>query len=252
MRDKLSWFFKLKYCPNLSMFLFDYESWSRIYFLKKFLKEVDPMKSKKIIDVGGGAGGLALILNRKDIHIFDINPNAIEAAKKKFTHVTLGDGIKMIFPDNHFDYAISTHTLEHVPIEQRASFLSEMVRISRHGIYLLFPEGQYARLLCESYNKSLLQNGKPENKWTLEHLNMGLPEKELIMSFLKKSNKFDYSYTHVKNYYAENFFWSNFSNINISIIRFIFSPLLSIYRHLKLYSKPSVELLVIGKPKQQN
>jgi len=51
------------------------------------------------------------------------------------------DASKLPFENDTFDAAISTHTLEHVAMESRESFLDEMIRVSRRTIHLIFPFG---------------------------------------------------------------------------------------------------------------
>lgn len=247
MKNRLKWFLRLKFAPSLSLFLYDYETWSRVYLLKKYLKSVDPHCSKRIIDIGGGTGRLTVLLKRKDIYIYDNSEEAVRKAGALFRNVKVGTGANIDYPDNYFDYSVSTHTLEHLPEESRESFMSEMLRVSKEGIYLLFPEGKHAKLMGERYNEALVNRGRPENRWIREHLEMKLPMREAIESYLQKQSGFTFTYRHLKNYGAETFFWTRLSLSGNLFVRNMLLPLFSIYRHLKLHSKPAVELLVIGR-----
>ena len=250
MKIFFCYIFELRFAPNLSSFLFNYETWARIRALKKFLKKVDPEEKKKIIDVGGGSGRLELAIKRTDIHIYDHNSDSIKIASKYFPNTTVGSGTKINFDDNSFDYAISVHALEHIPENERELFLMELIRISKDGVYLNFPEGEYAELVCENYLKALECNGKEPNKWTVEHLEMGLPQKEIIESILTKQNKFHFSFKHIKNYKAENFYWTKVNASNKLLGKYLVSPFVSLYRHLFMYKKPTAELVVYGMKKK--
>jgi len=249
MRKIFAYILKLKFAPSLSSFLFDYETWARLYVLKKYLKNVDPEKNKKIIDVGAGTGRLELALKRTDIHLYDHNAESIEYARKYFPNTTVGTGTKINFDDNSFDYAISIHTLEHIPEDERENFLMELIRISKYGVYLHFPEGNYTELLCKNYLNALEKNGKEPNHWTVEHLEMGLPKKETVEKMLSKQKKIIFSYKYIRNYKIENFYLTTLRTGKYRLLNFLLSPPFAILSFVLMNSKPTIELVVIGNTK---
>jgi ubiquinone/menaquinone biosynthesis C-methylase UbiE len=228
------------------MFLFENETWLRLLPLRRFFKLIDPDLRKRIIDIGAGTGRLELALKRKNVCIYDTNAEAIKIANQYFDCTFLGKDSKLEFKDNSYDWAISIHTLEHVPRNEREQFLMEMVRISREGIYLNFPEGEYAEKLCHNYLNSLSENGKEPNKWTVEHLENGIPLIKEIKEILKKQDKFIISYKFIRNYHAEKFYWSEIKASDNLNKKYFFSPFNSLKRYINYSKKPSVELLLIG------
>lgn len=237
---------ELRFFPNLSMFLFQNELWLRIRPIKRFLKTVDPQKTKRIVDIGGGTGRIEKLLNRTDIHIHDINEESIRIARETFANASVGSGDELPFPDNHFDWAISIHTLEHVPKDKREKFILEMIRIAREGVFLNFPEGNHAELLCKNFLKSSEEKDIELNKWSLEHLEMGIPTINEITSILGKQSKVKYKLKSIRGFKAENFYWSRLRASDSFIFKYTMSPLVSLQKYLAYNKKPFVELILIA------
>lgn len=84
------------------------------------------------------------------------------------------------------------------------------------------------------------------NKWTLEHLEMGLPTIEEINSIIETQNKFHFDYKFVRNYYAENLYWTRLRTTKNIILRYVFSPLLALYKYSFIERKPTIELILVG------
>jgi SAM-dependent methyltransferase len=246
MKKKLRYIFELRFFPNFSSFLFDNETWLRLRPVRKFFKVIDPDQNKRIIDVGAGSGRLELRLGRKDIFIYDTNEESINIARQNFKNVKVGSGKGLEYEDNYFDWAISIHTLEHVPKDDRANFILEMIRVSKEGVFLNFPEGKYAEKLCQNFLKSLHKKGMEPNKWTVEHLKMGLPLYDEIKSIVEKQGKFHFDYLPIRNYTAENLYWERLRTSKSIVLKYILSPLFAIFKYFRVYNPPSVELILIG------
>jgi len=245
-KKKLRYIFELRFFPNLSMFLFRYEQWFRRRVFKLFLRAVDPDKTKNIIDIGGGAGRLEKELSRKDIFIYDNHVVDIKKAREYFSNTKVGSGSKIDFPDNSFDWAFSLHTLEHIPKKERGNFILEMLRISKEGIFLNFPEGKYAEKICIEYLEALKKNGKPPNKWTIEHLEHGLPLIEEIIKELSRQDKFVFRYKGIRNYNIEKHYWTKISASGNLIKKYLFTPLISVLGYICRNRYPSGEILLVG------
>jgi len=246
MKKFIRYFFELRFLPNLSFFLFDNETWLRLRPIKRFLKIIDADKKKKIVDIGGGTGRLEARLGRSDIFIYDINEEAINIAKKNFKNVIIGSGTKINLEDNFFDWAISIHTLEHISKDERENFILEMIRVSKEGVFMNFPFGEYAKKLCHNFLASLEEKGFEPNKWTQEHLEKELPAIEEINSLLDKQSKFHFKYKFFRNYTAENLYWIQLRTRKNRVLLYILSPLIAFYKYFKINNKPSVELILVG------
>jgi len=241
MKKLLRYFFELRFLPNLSSFLFDNEIWLRLRPIKIFLKIIDADKKKKIVDIGGATGRLELRLGRPDIY-----EEAVNIARKNFDNVIVGSGTQINCEDNSFDWSISIHTLEHIPKSERENFILEMIRVSKEGIFMNFPEGEYAEKLCHNFLGRLQERGLELNKWTREHLEKGLPTSEEINTIIEKQEKFHFKLKFIRNYNAENLYWTLIRTRKSRMFKYILSPFLSVYKYLKINSKPYVELILVG------
>ncbi|HAF30843.1 MAG TPA: hypothetical protein DCG75_17525 [Bacteroidales bacterium] len=244
IKRRIRYILEFRFLPNVSMFLFNNETWLRLLPLKRFFQFVDP--NKRIIDIGAGIGSLELALNRTDIFIYDIDRVSIDIAKQNFKNTVVGTGSKINFEDDAFDWAISIHTLEHIPKNEREQFILEMIRISKEGVFLNFPEGKYAEVLCKNFLNTLEKNGLPPNKWTLEHLELGLPTVEEVNSILKKQNKFLFKYKLIRNYKAENIYWTRMRTSNSILFKYFTSPLFALYKYANINRKPTIEMILVG------
>lgn len=246
LKKILRYLFEVRFLPNVSSFLFNNETWLRLLPLKRFLSSIDPEKTKRIVDIGGGTGRLELALKRTDVYIYDLNEESINLAKQHFENAIVGTGEMMGFEADSFDWAISIHTLEHIPKNKREQFILEMIRISKEGVFLNFPEGEFAEKLCTNYLNALSKNGKELNHWTVEHLEMGIPFLNEIDNILKKQNKFIFKYCFIRNFKVENLYWSKIQASDNLIKSYLFTPFVSLKKYLFYRKLPSVELIVLG------
>jgi len=90
-------------------------------------------------------------------------------------------GVQLPFRDGAFDLVCSLDTLEHISGEQRPAFLSELLRVTRDGLYLAFPfdsaSNRWAESVVREYANVVLKNPIPALQ---EHSQFGLPDREFI------------------------------------------------------------------------
>jgi GT2 family glycosyltransferase len=90
-------------------------------------------------------------------------------------------GVQLPFRDGTFDLVCSLDTLEHVPGEHRLALLSELLRVTRDGVYLAFPfdsaSNRWAESMVLEYATVVLKNPIPA---LLEHRQFGLPDRESV------------------------------------------------------------------------
>jgi hypothetical protein len=127
-------------------------------------------KNFSVLDVGGGEGMLASFIPDASYCLVDSSTNGIS-------------GINLPFSDGAFDYVVSCHVLEHIPVGDRNAFLDQLLAKSRLGVILLNPffiEGTYEK---ERLQLFIDITGA---QWAKEHLECDLPKIEDIKSFAKQ------------------------------------------------------------------
>jgi GT2 family glycosyltransferase len=91
-------------------------------------------------------------------------------------------GVHLPFPDGTFDLVCSLDTLEHIPGEQRPAFISELLRVTRDGLYLAFPfdspSNRWAESIVIEHTNVFLKTPIPA---LLEHREFGLPGRESVL-----------------------------------------------------------------------
>lgn len=93
--------------------------------------------AKKILEVGAGAGVLAVKLKAlgKDVTCVDIKKDYVEYIQKFGIKAICADVNELPFKDNEFELAICAETLEH--IENLGNGLKELCRVAKKVIFSL-------------------------------------------------------------------------------------------------------------------
>lgn len=120
-----------------------------------------------VLDVGGGEGQLASFIPEVSYCLAEPSINSIS-------------GTNLPFPNSAFDYVVSCHVLEHIPIDQRTIFLDQLLSKSRKGLILLNPfhiEGTHV----EERLKLIIDITSAG--WAKEHLECSLPTIQFIETY---------------------------------------------------------------------
>lgn len=102
------------------------------------LKLFTPNKGQTLLDVGCGTGYFSQRFNQFGMQVTGIDPDPamLKYAQDKNNQITYieGDALNLPFSDNSFDYCSAVTSLCFIaePVEA----LSEMLRVSRHGVML--------------------------------------------------------------------------------------------------------------------
>ena len=132
------------------------------YFLA-LNKYVD--EEAKVIDIGFGLGyGLNILsIKARDVNGVDIDEkvlhhckNTIAGRNPRLNFLEIFDGYNLPFPDNSFDVITCIDVIEHV--EDYNRLITEMIRVTRKGIFLSTPNRR-----IENTNS----DGTPKNYWHL-------------------------------------------------------------------------------------
>tara|TARA_B100001109_G_C18863801_1_gene475626 strand:+ start:725 stop:1678 length:954 start_codon:yes stop_codon:yes gene_type:complete len=147
----------------------------RIFSLSEVVKsEIKKrnLKEASVLDAGGGKGELASFLSNCNYCLVDPKSNGI-------------NGLDLPFKDEEFDFVVSCHVLEHVPLEERNAFLNQLCAKAKHAVILLNPihveetlPTRRLELMIETTNAL----------WAKEHLDCSLPKVEFVESYAKENN----------------------------------------------------------------
>jgi SAM-dependent methyltransferase len=148
----------------------NHNQYFRFYSLASEILERGGDSGVSILDVGGGQGQLAAFIPEASYCLAEPKINGIS-------------GIDLPFPDSSFDYVVSCHVLEHIPPEQRETFLDQLLSKSKLGVILLNPF-HIEETLVEERLKLFVEITNAE--WAKEHLECTLPKLEDIQDYAAK------------------------------------------------------------------
>ena len=96
----------------------------------------------RILDVGCGTGGnLEAMANYGQVHGLDINPIAVDFARKRpLPQLTQSSGMSLPYPDNSFDLVTIFDVLYHQWIVNDDTAIEELYRVLRPGGWLLLTD----------------------------------------------------------------------------------------------------------------
>ena len=117
----------------------------RLEIYNLFLKKISPKKSDKILDVGTTASlddheNLLITRYPYKSRVYCLSNQNLNKFNSRYKEIKIfkGDGRKMNFKINEFDYVISTATIEHVgSFKNQVKFIEECFRVSKKNCLLL-------------------------------------------------------------------------------------------------------------------
>jgi SAM-dependent methyltransferase len=140
-----------------------------------------------VLEVGSGSAGLARFAEGRysitacDRDFSDYGTTEVDASPRDLRRVE-ADVTELPFEDRAFDVVVALDLMEHVPLGERETALTELARVSRVRAIVGCPCGQAAlesdRRLAEYYDR-MPRCDRPA--WLVEHLENGFPEtRELV------------------------------------------------------------------------
>jgi len=139
----------------------------------------------KVLDVGSGEFGLATYTQGK----FNITgtDTVFGRGRRKEPNLVEASAEKLPFQSNSFDAVVSVDMLEHLSPDIRKKAVSEMIRVAKERVYLLFPTGNISRRIDGIILRYYRFTHKEELPFLREHLKNGLPSAKIVERFIKDS-----------------------------------------------------------------
>ena len=106
----------------------------------------ESFSGQSVLDIGTGSADIPLALAKKarqhkqalQITGIDLHPVAVETAQKQTAdyaeiHIVQGDALSLPYPDQSFDWVITSMFMHHLSDQEAVGLLREMARLARHG-----------------------------------------------------------------------------------------------------------------------
>jgi len=111
------------------------KAWRPPYAYAVFLNHLGVVPGRKLLDIGCGTGHLLKIADERGLDTYgvDISEEGVVIAKRisPHSHIRVGRGEYLEYPDSFFDYIVCIGALEHFLDMEKG--IREMVRVAKSG-----------------------------------------------------------------------------------------------------------------------
>ena len=155
--------------------LIGYDTFERHRLVASLMKDIQG----KTLDVGGSPGLLTK---------FTTSPVFVTNLEKGDV---VSSGLNLPFANETFDFVTSLDVLEHIPLEKRLRFVSELVRVAKFNVITCAPFGSKEHIDQEKEIMAILATEGISNQMLAEHVQNGIPELESFLSYLPSDLEVD-------------------------------------------------------------
>lgn len=144
-------------------------------------------KNDTVLDVGGELNQLSKFTRAAKITVANLKGSQ----EKSDIKIEKGN---LPFKNGSFGAVCAIDVLEHITKRQRAAFIKDLERVSTRVVILSFPIGTREHANYEREIANWLQRKGHDVTYLREHISLGLPTPEEVISFLKgRKGKVSYS-----------------------------------------------------------
>jgi len=176
---------RMKYGVLEALLFPAFDQWLRYEKVIEAVREIHPQDLPRILEVGCGSAGIVMFLKpgAARVSLTDQTEAHVIPSHCASAEYIRADGCNLPFADSSFPIVVSVDTLEHIPQAARASFLSELKRVTSDAVILACPldsrDGRFQARACdEQLRDGLLREKRSLPRWLREHLERGHPTAE--------------------------------------------------------------------------
>lgn len=171
-----------------------FDHYQRYALTKRFVSLLWPDLNShplRILDVGGHYSSLKHFLPDDEVLLADVQPpppfTYRESIPFRYDSYFLATGGKLPWADGSFHLVTAHDTLEHVRDQDRPAFLTDLLRVARHFVLVNGPMFNTDTADVETRVALFIRRALSEENMSLrEHLDLGLPQRDLIESVLRE------------------------------------------------------------------
>lgn len=168
----------------MELYNLSFDQYQRYKTTQLIIEKLRRGKKLKILEVGANTHfNLEKFLPKDEIIYLDIElPEELKDNPK----CILGDATNLEFEDDSYDVIIALDVYEHIPLELRETFLSELCRVGKNVVISApfdFDKVAISEKRMNNYYKRYNKN--KGFRWLEEHIENGLPNLEESLNFLE-------------------------------------------------------------------
>ncbi len=147
------------------------------------LNELKKTNYRSLLEIGSDDYGISPYISDKKIILSDL---AFRRKNLKNVEYLIASALKLPFKNSSIDIVVSIDVLEHIPPNKRLKAITEIYRVTKKKMILVFPADKAAEDRDRKVYRIMtpLKNN-PCTKYIHEHINYGLPITEVIVKHLK-------------------------------------------------------------------
>lgn len=138
-----------------------------------------------ILEVGSGTNGITDFIDVPTIGLDNDFAKTKTDKNPLITHKKASI-LNIPFPNGEFAVVVCLDTFEHLPADERADALAELIRVTRKNgrIYLGYPAGSLSVRAEKFINCSFKKIHRRDHPWLIEHRRIGLPDKNDVFGWI--------------------------------------------------------------------
>lgn len=168
----------------MELYKLSFDQYQRYKTTQLIIEKLRRGKKLRILEVGANTHfNLEKFRPKDEIMYLDIE---LPEKLKNNPKCILGDATNLEFEDNSYDVIIALDVYEHIPLELREAFLSELCRVGKNVVISApfdFDKVAISEKRMNNYYKRYNKN--KGFRWLEEHIENGLPNLEESLNFLK-------------------------------------------------------------------